>query len=83
MMRRSRSIHRWAAGAALIAALSLSIPARACPDCPEGVRKQVRAAIFGEGFARNVGIAALPFGVLAGIVAMIHFGLPERRAGRG
>ncbi len=51
----------------------------ACPDCAEGIRRQVRAGIFDESFAENVGLAALPFGVLAGITAVIHFGAPRRR----
>lgn len=86
MVRRSRATNRapndWAHAAVVLAALLLSLPARACPDCPEGIRRQVRAGIFDEGFVRNVGMAALPFGVLSCITAMIHFGFAGRRRRR-
>jgi hypothetical protein len=67
----------------LAAGMLLSLQAQACPDCPEGIRKQVRAGIFDETFAQNVGMAALPFGVLAAITAAIHGGLPSRRRRHG
>jgi hypothetical protein len=55
----------------------------ACPDCPEGIRRQVRAGIFDDTFAQNLGMAALPFGVFAGVTAAIHFGGPGRRRRHG
>lgn len=70
----------------LAAVMLLSLPslqAQACPDCPEGIRKQVRAGIFDETFVANVGMAALPFGVLAAITAALHVGLPSRRRRHG
>jgi hypothetical protein len=67
----------------LLSAMLLSPGARACPDCAEGVRRQVRAGIFDEAFARNLAVTALPFGVLAGITAAIHLGAARRRRGHG
>jgi hypothetical protein len=55
-----------------------SLDARACPDCPAGIRRQVSAGIFDDAFAKNLAITALPFGVLAGISAAIHAGLSLR-----
>ncbi len=54
--------------------------ASACPDCPEGVRRQVRAGIFDDTFAQNLAIAALPFGVLSGILAAMALGQRRRHA---
>jgi hypothetical protein len=65
------------------AALLLPLGAQACPDCAEGIRREVRAGIFDATFAQNLGMAALPFGVLAGITAAIHAGLPRRRRQHG
>jgi hypothetical protein len=67
----------------LAAAMLPSSVAWACPDCEEGIRRQVRAGIFDESFAQNVVMAALPFGVFAGITAAIHFGVPRRRRHHG
>jgi hypothetical protein len=67
----------------LLGAVLLSPPASACPDCPEGIRRQVRAGIFDGSFAENVALLALPFGVLAAITAAIHAGLPNRRRRHG
>ena len=63
----------------LLAGMLLASGAWGCPDCAEGIRRQVRAGIFDAGFGRNLGMAALPFGVFAGITAAIHFGVPGRR----
>lgn len=66
----------------LIVAFAVLIAPRAiaCPDCPEGIRRQVNAGIFDESFLQNLGMAALPFGVLAAIGAAMHVG---SRASRG
>jgi hypothetical protein len=74
---------RLASSTVLLAAVLMSPPAGACPDCPEGIREQVRAGIFDGTFAENVAMAALPFGVLAAITAAIHGGLPNRRRRHG
>lgn len=52
-----------------------------CPDCPEGIRRQVNAGIFDGAFIRNVAAAALPFGVLAAIGAAVHAGAGARQGG--
>jgi hypothetical protein len=69
--------------AMLLAALLPSLEAQACPDCAEGIRQQVHAAIFDETFARNLIIMALPFGVLAAITAAILVVPSGRRRRRG
>ncbi len=75
---------RWVSSTVLLAgAMLLSSGAWACPECAEGIRKQVRAGIFNETFAQNLAMAALPFGVLAGITAVLHAGLPRRRQRNG
>lgn len=61
------------AGAALLSASSAS----ACPLCHTETGVKVRAGIFGDEFGRNVFVTLLPFPVLAGIVALIHFGFPN------
>lgn len=53
--------------AALIT-LSCSPVAAACPWC----RPSVDAAIYGDDFWRNVGIALLPFAVVAIVVVVIE-----------
>lgn len=63
----------------LLAVLIAPTPAAACPDCAAGVRKQVRAGIFGADFATNLAAVALPFGVFLGITAALHTGLPPSR----
>lgn len=63
---------------ALAAALVVSAgPAAACPVCESDTGKQVRAGIFGEEFGTNVVLTLLPFPVLAGLVAVIHFSFPN------
>jgi hypothetical protein len=54
-------------------------PAPACPLCGTDTGRQVRAGIFGDDFGRNLLLTVLPFAVLLGIVALIHFGLPWGR----
>jgi hypothetical protein len=69
--------------AAVLAAVMLSTsPVLACPTCAEGIRREVQAGIFDGSFARNLALTTLPFGVLAGICAALHFGLPRRGARR-
>ncbi len=51
--------------------------ATACPDCPAGIREQVRRGIYGEGFGFNLFATVLPFGVFLGVAAMIHSGFPS------
>jgi hypothetical protein len=71
---------RLVSSSALLAlAMLLSPQAQACPDCPEGIRKQVHAGIFDGTFVQNLVMAALPFSLLGGITAAIHFGVPGRR----
>jgi hypothetical protein len=59
-----------------------AIPALACPICDTGTGEQVRAGIFDNAFAWNAFLTALPFIVMAPVLAGLHFGLPGRRSRR-
>jgi hypothetical protein len=60
----------------------------ACPVCDTGTGEQVRAGILDENFGSTLLTVLLPFPIVLGVVAMIHFGLPRpgcaraARAGR-
>ena len=56
--------------------LSTATASLACPVCHTETGVEVRAGIFDEQFAKNVALTLIPFPVLVGIVAAIHFGLP-------
>lgn len=60
--------------AAVIGALLRATPALACPLCESENGERVRAGIFDADFGYNLLAMALPFSVLLGIVALIHFG---------
>jgi hypothetical protein len=66
---------------AALTTLLLAPGARACPLCAAGLRAQVHAAIFDGSFAETLAMTALPFGVLAAILAAILAG-PRRGRGR-
>ncbi len=66
------------AGAVFLSASSAS----ACPLCHTETGEKVRAGIFDDEFARNVLVTLLPFPVLAGLVALIHFGFPNPKPSR-
>lgn len=70
---------------ALLALALLAPRAAACPFCdggPDGVN-EVRDGVFDENFWPRVAATVAPFPVLAGVVALIHFGPPTyRRGGR-
>ena len=51
----------------------------ACPVCDGATGAQVRDGLFADGeMARNLLAIALPFVIVAGVAAMIHFGFPFR-----
>lgn len=81
-MNRTRSPRRlgalWLSTAPALTALLLSPDTGACPTCAAGIRAQVHAAIFDGSFAANLAMTALPFGVLAAILAAILVGPPWR-----
>ena len=56
--------------------LSTATASFACPVCHTETGVEVRAGIFDEQFAKNVALTLIPFPVLVGVVAVIHFGLP-------
>jgi hypothetical protein len=49
--------------------------ARACPYCESDIGREVAAGIFDGEFALNVVKTLLPFPVLLGLVAVVHFGV--------
>jgi hypothetical protein len=62
----------------LPAVLWLAPIVSACPFCdggPSGTN-EVQAAIFGENFWYHLSAVAVPFAVLLGLAAGIHFGAP-------
>lgn len=68
--------------ALLVALLPLASRVSACPFCdggPSGVN-EVKEAVFGASFWPHLLATAAPFGVLLGIAAALHFGLPVREA---
>ena len=72
-----RSVLTFMAGLA-VHAVAASV-ASACPACDTGTGEQVRAGIFDEDFGRTVVAVLLPFPILLGLVAVIHFGWPRPR----
>jgi hypothetical protein len=65
-----------------LALLMTAASAPACPQCQAGIARQVRAGIYDDQFAFNLFATLLPFGVLLGIAAAIHCGVPARPADR-
>ena len=63
-----------------VALLLIAAPALGCPICNTGTGDEVRAGIFDGNFAYNLFATLLPFPLLVGIVAFIHFGGPRRRS---
>lgn len=68
--------------AALAALASVSLTAMSCPLCDSETADEVRAGLLDDVFFLNLGVAALPFAVLAVLIASIH-GLPSRSPRRG
>ena len=54
------------------AALLFAPAATACPTCDAGIRKRVRAAVFGPDFARNLLVGAVPFAAFGLAAAAVH-----------
>ena len=61
---------------------ALAAPVAACPVCDTATGEQVRAGILDEDFAFNVLAMLLPFPILIGIAAAIHFGGGGGRRGK-
>jgi hypothetical protein len=57
----------------------LSTPALACPVCGSETGQQVRAGLAGDGVGLALTATIVPFVVVAGIVAAVHFGPPWTR----
>lgn len=54
-------------------------PVRACPFCASETGRRVRAEVFNADFGTNLLATLLPFAVLLGLTALIHFGPPRVR----
>jgi hypothetical protein len=66
--------------ATVLVVLAIHTPnATACPVCNTNTGQQVRAGIFDQDFARNLLATLLPFPLLFGAVAAIHYGWPRSR----
>jgi hypothetical protein len=63
---------------AALAGVALAAPARACPVCAGPTGREVRAGIFGADFVPNLLTAALPFPIVLGLAAALHFGFGPR-----
>lgn len=63
--------------------LASAATAAACPVCDSDAGRTVRAGIFGDDFGTNVLLTLLPFPVLFGVVALIHFAFPNPRLSVG
>jgi hypothetical protein len=74
-MPGSDSVRRFGYGfAAFVAVLLGTAPAPACTVCESETGRRVRAGIFNDEFGTNLILTLLPFAILFGIVALIHFG---------
>ena len=71
------------AGLLFFAMVLAAAPARACPVCRTGTGRQVRAGIVGDDLGPGVLATVLPFAVVAGVTAAIHFGGRGRERSRG
>jgi hypothetical protein len=58
----------------VLLALSLAVPAAACPVCPSETGEQVRAGLLDRDWRSGVLATLAPFVVVFGVVAWIHFG---------
>jgi hypothetical protein len=58
----------------------IAAPARACPVCNTDAGAQVRAGLTDANLATGALAVLLPFLILSGIAAAIHFGLPRSRS---
>jgi hypothetical protein len=66
--------------AALLAGLFPSAEVSdACPVCHSETGKQVRAGIFNEEFGTNLLTTLLPFPVVLGVAAALHYGFSPKR----
>ena len=62
---------------------ALATPALACPVCDTGTGEQVRAGIVGGDLGWGLLATLLPFAVVLGVAAAIHFGPPGTRKKHG
>ena len=63
--------------------LPASVPPAGCTVCHTETAVQVRAGIADDRLAVNVLATVLPFVVVAGVAALIHFGPAGREGRRG
>lgn len=57
--------------------LFAAAPAWSCPVCDSPTAVEVRSGLAEDLNAKTLAAVAMPFVVVAGVVAMIHFGVPN------
>lgn len=72
------SLHRLLFAIVLAGFLALPTAIPACPVCSRGTGEAVRAGIFNEDFGPNLLMTILPFPLMLGIAAALHFGFGAR-----
>jgi hypothetical protein len=65
--------------AVIVGVLFLPADALGCTVCDSDTGAAVRAGIFDGRFLGKLALTALPFPILFGLVAVMHFGLPGRK----
>lgn len=55
------------------------VAADACPVCESETGKEVRAGIFNKDFGSNLLVTLLPFPLVLGIAAALHFGFTPKK----
>gem|GEM_PF-3586447 len=79
----ARMLPRLLAAAILFGRLAPPTVADACPICASETGAEVRAGIFNEDFGWNLLVTVLPFPLMLGIAAALHFGCAPRERGEG
>lgn len=79
----ARMLPRLLVAATLIGLLAPPTVADACPICASETGAEVRAGIFNEDFGWNLLVTVLPFPLMLGIAAALHFGFAPRERGEG
>jgi hypothetical protein len=66
----------------VVIAILFASSAWSCPVCDSDTGQQVRAAIVDRDIGLNIVATLIPFAVVLGVTALIHFGGPRRKRER-
>jgi hypothetical protein len=77
------SFRLWLAPCCLAATLLAPAASRACPVCNAPTAREVRAGLADDGAGIAAAAVVLPFAVLFGAAALVHFGFPSSRNRHG